>query len=249
MSYSNIVLKGIEQNVVVQHLTEIKKKAWVSPPVNDFLCIYDSCLGAPADWKLLQFINCNSHLKVSLEGYNESSHELAIAFMTSYYSDIFKCSALGFFAYDELYLEYYAYNSGILVDKYTNMPELRTDDISQFSVGIVNGDASNLCKAFSVNDSNQIKNLQVVLDKPVGYSNCYSETDTRYNLILKSECYDSHTRHEAISRILGIHPCWVVGLDYSCISQGDMCEFYEDIILNDNIEFSCNDAYLSLIHT
>lgn len=205
--YSNLTLQDVQQEELINYLSEICLDAYVSPTINGFTVLYDlATLGYSQ--KLPKFL-LDSTFNALIRQYR-NAQQAAIACLSSHLSKKFNCSILAVFVIDSLTLWYHLSLNGQMVDEYITCGDKHWKPgqaIMDFGEEIKGGDAEKLCSAFGREDV--ITEVTTILKKPI-----WSPKEQK-------DGYDSMMRHEALARALGIKPCWVVGINYLCCNGHD----------------------------
>ena len=121
--YTNIVLKGPDQDQVVDHLNGLVRLAIVSPTVDGFTVVYDS-ESERQDPNVLSGLACDL-------------------------SKVFRCPALAVLNHDDDILWYQLFINGALVDEYDSAPNY----FSGPPAPPEGGDPEKLCNAFGASGS------------------------------------------------------------------------------------------------
>lgn len=115
--YTNITVKGQEQDSLLNYLEQLQRNAYVSPSIDDFTIVYD-------------------------EASEYDSEELFS--LASQISNQFNCSTFAVLNHDDMVLCYELYEAGSLIDEYISNPGFHDSKIRDFPEG---GDAEKLCIA------------------------------------------------------------------------------------------------------
>jgi hypothetical protein len=121
--YTNITLKGPKQEQVLDYLSSLKRRASVSPTMNQLTVVLDE--------------RCDSQDTDELEG------------LSADLSSKFDCVALAILNHDDDILLYRLYKSGRLIDSYDSCPDYFSD--ADEPAGPTGGDAGILCVEFAPN--------------------------------------------------------------------------------------------------
>lgn len=119
--YTNVTLRGSDQDSIAGYMTEQKRNAYVSPTVNGFTVVYDE--------------ECESQETSILEG------------LASNLSKRFGCPALAVLNHDDDILWYKLFEAGELTDEYDSFPDYFDGD-GEETAAPKGGDARKLCAAF-----------------------------------------------------------------------------------------------------
>jgi hypothetical protein len=119
--YTNITLRGSNQDSIAEYLTEQNRSAYVSPTVNHCTVVYDE--------------ECESQDTDTLEA------------LASDLSKRFSCPALAVLNHDDDILWYKLFEAGQLTDEYDSCPDYFDADAEELSMP-KGGDARRLCSTF-----------------------------------------------------------------------------------------------------
>jgi hypothetical protein len=115
--YTNITVKGQEQNSLLNYLEQLQRNAYISPSIDDFTVVYDKA----------------------------SEHNAGELFsLASQISNQFNCSTFAVLNHDESVFCYELFQSGSLIDQYISNPGFHDSEAGDFPEG---GNAQKLCIA------------------------------------------------------------------------------------------------------
>jgi hypothetical protein len=117
--YTNIALYRVNQEELIDYLTQIDRLTWVSPVENDFTIVYDA--------------------------ESDEQNTTVLHDVTEQLSRQFQCPALAVLNHDDDLLWYELFDSGKFVDSYNSTPNLFDDEPDSEPSG---GDAEMLCRLF-----------------------------------------------------------------------------------------------------
>ncbi len=232
IQYGNLTLHGVQQEELVNYLSEVGLDAYVSPNINNFVTIYDKAASGLNREDITLLSKLEPKFKAILNQYRYGSYA-ALVCLANHLSKVFSCSALAVHVYDGNFIWYHLCQNGEMLDEYTTCGSDKWEPgkpISSFPSlrQIKGGNASKLCKAFA--QETVIEQVDIILRKPEGRSDETSLLNLPLNeALLRIEKYSSPTiRHEALARVLGICPGFVVGLNYVAVDTGELAEMWED---------------------
>jgi hypothetical protein len=127
--YTNITLRGPSQEQIVETLTQLRKRAYVSPTINGFTVICEQ--------------RCDTQ-EISI------LHSLATSL-----SARFKCPTLAILNHDDDVLWYGLYNQGRAVDEYDSTPGYFEGRSSRPE----GGDANKLCELMGGRNTAKVKSI------------------------------------------------------------------------------------------
>jgi hypothetical protein len=200
--YSNITLQGVSQSELATYLSDIGLDAYISPTINRYTVLYDVASTGYPD-KIPLPIQCEENLRSLLHQYRDGQLAVTIC-LSSHLSRKFSCSILAVCVTSSLTLWYHLSQNGLMLDEYLTEANRNWKPgrmLNETGNGTIKGgDAKKICSAFSKEDA--ISEVEIILTQPI-------------------EIFDSMTRHEALAKALGIHPAWVVGMNFLCCTGED----------------------------
>jgi hypothetical protein len=197
--YSNIVVYDVTQEQLFDRFSSLNRVGFLSPTINRFTAIYDRDVHADFNEKL---------------------------FSLSQLSEFLNCAVMATYLCDGSQFGYKIYLKGQFVDEYITDKPLNT---------VVNKEdkAKKLSEIFEC--PHRLQEIMKILSKPISvladnlidYLNNYYEFGIEY--LIDSDSFPlEQIRHEALAVIIGIKPCWVVGIDYNNIIYDDLEAHFRD---------------------
>lgn len=203
--YSNVVVYDVSQKQLFDYLSSLNRVGFISPAINKFTVIYDQDINA----------DCNEEV-----------------FLLSQLSEILNCALMAAYLYDGSQFGYKIYKKGKLIDSYI------TDNV--FHTVIRKEDkAKKISEIFECSDKLQeivnilSKPISVYADNLIDYLSNYYEFGIEY--LINSDSFPlEQIRHEALAIMIGVKPCWVVGIDYNNIIYGDLDAHFSEYDMDSN---------------
>ncbi|HEY9891102.1 MAG TPA: hypothetical protein V6D37_04735 [Candidatus Sericytochromatia bacterium] len=232
IQYGNLTLQGVDREQLIDYLSQITRETYVTPIINNFITVYDRAADGPDREDVAKLAKLDSKAKEIIDRYRDGSY-FALAILARHLSEVFSCPALAVCVYDGSYFWYHLCQNGKRIDEYTTCgnddwrPGTGLNEILK-SPQIKGGNSRIICSAFK--KEMVIEEVEIIIRKPVGISDASSLSHlTDYEFLLQVDAYSSPLeRHEALARVLGMCPGFVLGLNYRAMDTGEFAERWED---------------------
>ncbi|EAZ91816.1 hypothetical protein [Crocosphaera chwakensis] len=155
-SFTNIIVKGQTQDILVNYLKQLNRIAYVSPTENDYTVVYDQ--------------KSEQDLKQLSDLANQISKDLT-------------CLAFAILIYDESVFCYELYEQGKLLDEYNSNPDIHDNNYNLNNLAFPEGgDAEKICNKLGV--KSMIDKVRPILREP-NNSEFYLLASTRHKRLVK----------------------------------------------------------------